>query len=143
MKSSQSAAVSPCEAQVLVLLDWWVAAKRSKILSVLEDADPDSFPGVTVESVGFCLMEHWDDGRGHWDAEFFRDVRNNSLADLIWNRYATYWLGIRGDGTRHLDWEIAGRIGSIAKDQGWIKKHRKALERAGKRLRAVKKVQEA
>lgn len=141
MRSSQSGAVGPGEAQVLVVLDWWVESKRSKVLSVLEDADPDAFGGTTIEAVGLCLMEHWDGG--DWDAEFLRDVRGNNLALLIWTRYSTWWLGTRGDGTRHLDWEVAGRIGAIAKGQGWIEKNRRALERAGKRLRAVRKVQEA
>jgi hypothetical protein len=121
------------------MLDW-VESKRSKILSVLQHADPDAFDGTTIEAVGLCLMKHWDDD---WDAEFLRDVHNNNLALLIWTRYSTWWLGTRGDGTRHLDWEVAGRIGAIAKGQGWIEKNRRALERATKRLRVVKKIQEA
>jgi hypothetical protein len=138
MKSSQSSSISPYQAQVLVLLDWWVESKRDRILDMLKDADPDGVNGTTIEAVGLCLMRLWD-----WETEFFQDVQNNDLALLIWTRYSPWWLSTGHMDNRHLDWEVAGRIGAIAKGQGWIEKHRKALERAGRRLRAVKKIQEA
>jgi len=139
MRSSQSAVVGACESQVLALLDWWVESKRDSILSVLEDADPGVFGSASLEGVGFKILEHWED----WDALLFRDVREDAFAQFIWNRYATYWLGVNPySGVRNLDEEVAGRVGLVAKEAGWIDKHRKTIMSTQRKLRQVRKVQE-
>jgi hypothetical protein len=108
------------------------------VLSILEDADPDCFGSVYPEEVGLVLLEHWDG----WEQELLRDIQADGLAALIWSRYKADWLS-SGHRSRPLDREIAGRVGLIAKESGWIGKHRKAIQAARKRLLAVKKVQES
>jgi hypothetical protein len=53
-------------------------------------------------------------------------VREDAFAQFIWNRYATYWLAsIRTAESAISTKEIAGRVGLVAKEAGWIDKHRK------------------
>jgi hypothetical protein len=139
MTSSQSSVVGACESQVLALLDWWVEKHQDAILGVLEGADPGVFGSVSLDAVGFKILEHWSG----WEELFFRDVYADSFAAFTWNRYDSYWVGINTNGVRHLDGELHGRIGLVAKEAGWIDKHRRTILATQRRLRQIKKVQEA
>jgi len=134
---------------LLHLFDWWVDSKRDHVLSLLEDADPETFRSPSTDEVGLVLLEHWNDGDcGDWEIEFLRDVAGNPLAKRMWElrRSARHCLaehGIGDDRVKFHVFEVAGRLGDIAKKSGWIDKNRKVLVANQRRLRTVKQVQKA